>query len=62
SKDTNTKNKNSIKTQPVSTKRKLSLISAILIVIGSSIGAGIFLKNDDVLKNTQGNIYLALVA
>lgn len=43
-------------------KKKLSLISAILIVIGSSIGAGIFLKNDEILKNTQGNIWMACIA
>ncbi len=46
----------------VSKKNKLSFISAILIVIGSSIGAGIFLKNDEILKNTQGMIYLAIIA
>ncbi len=46
----------------VSKKNKLSFVSAILIVIGSSIGAGIFLKNDEILKNTQGMIYLAIIA
>ncbi|MDE6477090.1 MAG: hypothetical protein K2L48_02750 [Mycoplasmoidaceae bacterium] len=41
---------------PISKKQKINFISAILIVIGSSIGAGIFLKNSEVLGNTQGNI------
>jgi amino acid transporter len=43
----------SIKNQ--STKKKISFFSAILLVIGSSIGAGIFLKNGEILRNVTGS-------
>lgn len=44
------------------TKKKISFASAILLVIGSSIGAGIFLKNGEVLGNVNGSLVLALVS
>ncbi len=47
---------------PTQKKQKINFISAILIVIGSSIGAGIFLKNSEVLGNTQGSIWMAMIA
>lgn len=46
----------------VTKSQKISFISAVLIVIGSSIGAGIFLKNDEILGNTQGCIWMAIIA
>ena len=36
--------------------KKISFFSAIMLVIGSSIGAGIFLKNGEILRNVQGSI------
>jgi hypothetical protein len=50
----------SIKDQP--TKKKITFFSAILLVIGSSIGAGIFFKNHEILKNVQGSIILSMVS
>lgn len=44
------------------TKKKITFASAVLLVMGSSIGAGIFLKNGEVLKNVGGSIVLALVS
>ncbi|XQP55547.1 MAG: APC family permease [Mycoplasmoidaceae bacterium] len=44
------------------TKKKISFVSAIFLVIGSSIGAGIFLKNGEVLGNVGGSTILALVS
>ncbi|MCQ2957124.1 MAG: hypothetical protein MJ233_04865 [Mycoplasmoidaceae bacterium] len=43
-------------------KKKITFFSAILLVIGSSIGAGIFLKNGEVLGNVQQSTILALVS
>lgn len=43
-------------------KKKITFFSAVLLVIGSSIGAGIFLKNYEVLQNVGGSIVLALVS
>ncbi|XQP55250.1 MAG: APC family permease [Mycoplasmoidaceae bacterium] len=43
-------------------KKKITFFSAILLVIGSSIGAGIFLKNGEVLGNVSGSTILALVS
>jgi hypothetical protein len=47
-------------------KSKIGFISAVLLVIGSSIGAGIFLKNGEILDNVAGsnhiiNIVLSMV-
>lgn len=44
------------------TKKKITFASAVLLVIGSSIGAGIFLKNGEVLGNVGGSAVLALVS
>ena len=44
------------------TKKKISFVSAIFLVIGSSIGAGIFLKNGEVLGNVGGSAWLALIS
>lgn len=44
------------------TKKKITFASAILLVMGSSIGAGIFLKNYEVLQNVGGSVVLALIS
>ena len=36
-------------------KRKISFFSAVLLVIGSKIGADIFLKNGEILQNINHN-------
>ncbi len=43
-----------------STQRKISFFAAILVVMGSSIGAGIFFKSKSVLDNSQGSLILAI--
>ncbi|MGX9340843.1 APC family permease [Mycoplasma sp. 128] len=43
-------------------KKKISFFSAILIVIGSSVGAGIFLRADKVLAESAGNIFWSILA
>ena len=43
-----------------STNKKISFFSAILIVMGSSIGAGIFFKSGTVLENSQSSLVLAI--
>lgn len=43
-----------------STNKKISFFSAILIVMGSSIGAGIFFKSGAVLENSQSSLVLAI--
>jgi hypothetical protein len=50
----------SIKNQP--TRKKIGFLSAILLVIGSSIGAGIFFKNREILANVHGSIILSMVS
>lgn len=53
------------KNQPISqmsNKKKIGFLSAIMFVIGSSIGAGIFLKNGEVMTNTHYSIVLSLFA
>ena len=44
------------------TKKKISFVSAIFLVIGSSIGAGIFLKNGEILRNVGYSWILALLS
>ncbi len=44
------------------TSKKISFFSAMLIVMGSSIGAGIFFKAKGVLENSQGNLIFAIFA
>ena len=44
------------------TKKKITFFSAILLVIGSSIGAGIFLKNREILQNVGNSVVLAIIS
>ncbi len=44
------------------TSKKIGFFSAMLIVMGSSIGAGIFFKAEGVLKDSQGNLIFAIFA
>lgn len=46
--------------QPAS--KKIGFFSAMLIVMGSSIGAGIFFKAKGVLESSQGNLVFAIFA
>ncbi|MGL4252180.1 MAG: amino acid permease, partial [Metamycoplasmataceae bacterium] len=41
-------------------KKKISFFSAMLVVVGSSIGAGIFLKSKAVLDGSHGSLVLAI--
>ena len=43
-----------------SKNKKISFFSAILVVMGSSIGAGIFFKSKSVLDNSQSSLVLAI--
>ncbi|MCV3733901.1 APC family permease [Mycoplasma enhydrae] len=43
-----------------STKKKISFFAAIMVVIGASIGVGIFLRSKTVLEYSAGNIALSL--
>lgn len=45
-----------------STSKKISFFSAMLIVMGSSIGAGIFFKAKGVLEASQGSLIFAILA
>ena len=42
--------------------KKIGFFSAILLVIGSSIGAGVFLKNGEILSNVGGSYLLAIIS
>ena len=44
-----------------STPKKIGFFSAILIVLGGSIGAGIFLRSKSVLENSGGNLIWAII-
>ncbi len=44
------------------TKKKITFVSAIFLVVGSTIGAGIFLKNGEVLGNVGQSAILALIS
>ncbi len=55
-------NKNKKVTKKEVKKKKITFFSAVLLVIGSSIGAGIFLKNGEVLGNVQQSTILALIS
>lgn len=48
--------------QEQNTGKKIGFISAIAIVVGSCIGAGIFLKAGGVLGDVQGSFVLAILA
>ncbi|MGL5521973.1 MAG: APC family permease [Metamycoplasmataceae bacterium] len=55
-------NENSLESRvKIKTKSKISFISAIFVVIGSSIGAGIFFKSKAVLEGAGGNLTLAII-
>ncbi len=41
-------------------KKKISFFSAMLVVVGSSVGAGIFLKSKSVLEGSHGSLVLAI--
>ncbi|MGV2393324.1 UNVERIFIED_CONTAM: hypothetical protein O8I53_10385 [Campylobacter lari] len=45
--------------ETVTKEKKISFISAMLIVMGGSIGAGIFFKSGSVLSNSHSSIVLA---
>ena len=63
--NTRSKQATSKKNQPISqmsTKKKIGFLSAIMFVIGSSIGAGIFLKNGEVMTNTHYSIVFSVFA
>ncbi|MBU4691533.1 APC family permease [Mycoplasma sp. ES3225-GEN-MYC] len=45
----------------ISTKKKISFFGSMMIVMGSSIGAGIFFKSEEVLQNSRGSLILAIV-
>ena len=42
--------------------KKIGFFSAILLVIGSTIGGGVFLKNGEVLSNVGGSYVLTIIA
>lgn len=44
-----------------SAPKKIGFFSAILIVLGGSIGAGIFLRSKSVLTNSSGNLIWAII-
>lgn len=46
----------------LSKEKKISFFSAMMIVVGSSIGAGIFFKAKSVLEYSQGSLVLAIFA
>jgi hypothetical protein len=48
--------------QVVSKKKSIGFVSAISLVVGSSIGAGIFIKNHEILNNVHGSVGLAIIA
>ena len=51
--------------QPISeasTSKKISFFSAMMVVVGSSVGAGIFLRSASVLGHAQGSLPLAILS
>ena len=51
--------------QPISeasTSKKISFFSAMMVVVGSSVGAGIFLRSASVLEHAQGSLPLAILS
>ncbi|NQZ65672.1 MAG: amino acid permease [Mycoplasmatales bacterium] len=40
--------------------KQISYMSALIIIIGSTIGAGIFFKNGELFKQAQGNMWLVI--
>ena len=43
-------------------KPKYGLFTAVSMVVGITIGSGVFFKADDVLSKTNGNLRLAILA
>jgi TM2 domain-containing membrane protein YozV len=41
---------------------KIGFLSTVIFVISSSIGAGIFLKDNEILNNTQGSFLFSMIA
>lgn len=58
SKENNFDENQSIANAPL--KKKISFFSAMLVVVGSSVGAGIFLKSKSVLEGSHGSLVLAI--
>ncbi|MDR3163816.1 MAG: APC family permease [Mycoplasmataceae bacterium] len=58
----NTKNRTLLSIKHAPTKKKIGFFSAILLVISSSIGAGIFIKNREIMANVQGAIVYAIIS
>lgn len=57
--------KKALKTErPVLNKqqKKISFFSAVLLVVGTSIGAGIFLKNKEIIDNSYGSIIMVIIS
>ena len=46
----------------MTTKNKYGLLTCIAMIVGVVIGSGIFFKSDDILKATNGNIFLGALA
>lgn len=45
----------------VKKQQKIGFLSVVLLVIGSTLGAGIFFKNKEVMNNNHGNVVLTFV-
>lgn len=43
-------------------EKKISFFSAILLVIGSTIGAGIFVKNEEIIGNNSGILIFVIIS
>lgn len=43
-------------------EKKISFFSAILLVIGSTIGAGIFVKNEEIIGNNSGSLIFVIIS
>jgi amino acid transporter len=43
-------------------QKKIGFFSVVLLVIGSTLGAGIFFKNKEILNNNHGSIVLTFVS
>ena len=42
--------------------KQISYLSALTIIIGSTVGAGIFFKNKELFGQAQGNLYLVIAS
>ncbi len=58
----NINNNTSVSISELPTRKKISFFSAMMIVVGSSIGAGIFFKAKSVLEYSEGSLILAIFA